>query len=132
MAEQPPTVSYSLSQLASYDEARALRDVCNTCQSFISNGNLILPGDDQSLPAPVPNPNFPWLPVALPRVGIFLPSWDNTGGPEPSDGDRQWLAYRMQNGRTFNVGLWIDKLKRYPSDAGQQYVLAYLAAETVA
>lgn len=128
-----PNPNFNIAQLASYNEARALRDYINNTQQFVAVGNLILPGDDETAPAPMPNPNFPWLPPSVPRVGIFLPSWSPGphSDPEPNDGQgRLWLSFRMENGRVFNVGLWIDKFKRYPDSP--DYVLRALAAETVA
>ena len=121
-------MTFNPSQLASYAEARALREYLNSTQQFASNP--ILAGDDQSAPAPVPNPNFPWLPPIIPRVGIYLPAW--TAGPhadpEPSQGEELFLHYRLANGREgFNVGLWIDKFKRYPGSP--LYVLTTLATE---
>ncbi len=124
---------FNVAQLASYNEARALRDYINSTQEFISKNNLILPGDDETAPVAAKNPNFPWLPVTVPQFGIFLPSWSPgpAGDPEPNDGEgRLWLSFRMQNSNTFNVGLWIDKFKRYPDAPG--YVLRTLADETVA
>lgn len=126
----PAQASFNLMQLASYIEARSLRDLINNSQYFIANNNLILPGDDEAAPDPVPNANMPWLPPVAPPYGIFLPNWGNTGGPEPSDDQgRLWLHFRMQNGGAFNVGLWIDKFKRYPN--APDYVLRNLADETM-
>ena len=70
------------------------------------------------------------------KTGIYIPDWD--GGPasfqEPIYTDPQtgtqylWLHYRFTNGATgMNVGLIIDKFKRYPNSPF--YVLSALAAE---
>lgn len=124
-------MAFNPAQLASYDEARALREVVNNSQLFALNP--ILSGDDEGLPAPAPNPNFPWLPPVVPRVGIYLPVWvaGPHADPEPAEGDRLWLHYRFRNGKQgFNVGLWIDKFKRYPQSP--YYVLSALAADVAA
>src|SRR5678816_3712480 len=119
-------MAFNTNQLASYDEARALRDYINSTQQFAENN--ILAGDDEGSPVPQPDPNFPWLPPITPKVGIYLPSWGATGGPIPSDGDKLFLHYRMTNGKEgLNVGLWIDKFKRYPGNPS--YVLGQLAAD---
>jgi hypothetical protein len=70
------------------------------------------------------------------KSGIYVPSWD--GGPsgfqEPTYTDPQtgvqysWLHYRFLNGASgMNVGLIIDKFKRYPNSPA--YVLSTLAQE---
>lgn len=123
--------AFNSTQLASYDEARALRDYLNALQPFA--GNQILPGDDELNSTPVANPNFPWLPptVAFPRAGIFLPTWSSGphGDPEPNDGaGRLFLHFRTTLGhQAYNVGLCIDKFKRFP--ASPDYVVRALASE---
>jgi len=120
------STSFNVSQLATYDEARALRDYLNSTQAFAANP--ILPGDDEIAPAPVPNPNFPWLPPITPNVGIYLPTWGDTGGAEPNDGAALFLHFRTTNGRQgFNVGLVREKFKSFP--ANTDYVLGVLAAD---
>lgn len=70
------------------------------------------------------------------KSGIYVPSW--AGGPggfqEPNYTDPQtgaqylWLHYRFLNGASgMNVGLIIDKFKRYPNSPF--YVLTALAQE---
>ncbi len=120
--------TFNPAQLATYAEARALRDAMNNTQSF--QANPILPGDDETAPAPVPDPNFPWLPPKVPNVGIYIPHWESGphGDVVPNDGDRLFLHYRMKDGKSgFNVGLWIDKFKRYPAAA--EYVIRSLAMD---
>ncbi len=122
------STTFNPAQLATYVEARALREAMNRCPSFWANP--ILPGDDEISAAPVPDPNFPWLPPNVPIVGIYIPHWESgpAGNPAPSDGDSKWLHYRMKDGKEgFNVGLWIDKFKRYPNDP--VYVVRSLAAD---
>jgi|SRR6185369_12172165 len=119
---------FNPNQLASYDEARALRDYINSTQQFVNN-NILL-GDDQDSPAPQTNPNFPWLPPITPRVGIYLPLWaaGPHADPEPNAGNMLFLHFRMTNGKEgLNVGLWVDKFRRYPDNPS--YVLAQLAAD---
>lgn len=122
--------TFNAAQLATYSEARALRDYLNSTQQFAANP--ILPGDDESNSAPVPNPNFPWLPptVAFPRAGIYLPTW--TPGPhadpEPNADAALFLHFRYANGKEgLNVGLAREKFKSFPNSPS--YVLDYLATE---
>ena len=122
------SISFNPTNLATYDEARALRDYLNSTQAFAANP--ILSGDDEIAPAPVPNPNFPWLPPVVPAVGIYLPYWvGGPGGfPEPADGSAMFLHFRTFNGREgFNVGLVREKFKSFPANA--DYVLQVLAAD---
>lgn len=121
---------FNAAQLATYSEARALRDYLNSTQQFAANP--ILAGDDEANSAPVPNVNFPWLPptVAFPRAGIYLPTWSPGphGDPEPSADTAQFLHFRYANGREgFNVGLYRTKFQSFP--ANPAYVLDNLAAE---
>src|SRR6266404_9081487 len=107
---------FNPAQLSTYAEARALRDFINSTQYFAMNPILL--GDDEFGVKPITNPNFPWLPPIIPQVGIYLPTW--SGGPhgdiEPRIGDSQFLHFRMQNGKFgFNVGLWREKFKSYPT-----------------
>lgn len=129
-------MAFNQNQIASYDEARALRDYLNGTQQFADN--QILPGDDQSLPAPVPDPNFPWLPVKEPLIGIYIPAWSNVpgAGPAPNDGDKLFLHFRMTNPRQgykgFNVGLISDKFRRFAgSPSAQLSALNHIAGEMV-
>lgn len=121
---------FNSSQLATYAEARVLRDYLNSTQQFADN--RILLGDDEANSAPVPNPNFPWLPpsVAFPRAGIYLPTWaaGPHGDAEPNQGDSLFLHFRYTNGREgFNVGLAREKFKSFPNSPG--YVVDELARE---
>ncbi len=121
---------FNPTQLATYAEARALRDYLNSTQQFAANP--ILPGDDESNSTPVPNPNFPWLPptVAFPRAGIYLPTWDAGphADPEPNQDASLFLHFRYTNGREgFNVGLYRTKFQAFPNSPG--YVLKNLADE---
>ncbi len=122
------TPTFNPAQLATYAEARALRDAINHNQRFVANP--IIPGDDELAPVPVPDPNFPWLPPKVPTVGIYIPHWES--GPHgdviPSDGDKLFLHFRMKDGKDgFNVGLWRDKFERYPNSP--EYVFMSLAAD---
>ncbi len=124
-------MSFNPAQLATYAEARALRDFLNATQPF--QANLILPGDDEGNSAPVPNPNFPWLPPSVPnpRAGIFLPTWATGphGDPEPQDGAALFLHFRSTNGhQEYNVGLCREKFKSFGPN-GVDYVLRTLAEE---
>ncbi len=123
-------MSFNPAQLASYDEARALRSLLNATPQFANN--QILPGDDEiPTPALAPDPNFPWLPVAVPaKPGIYIPEWSNVpgAGPAPNEGNKYWLHYRCQNGKEgFNVGLCREKFRSYPNSPN--YVVDQLAAE---
>ncbi len=125
-----PPVSFNSAQLATYNEARALRSLLNATPQYASN--QILPGDDEfPAPAPVPDPNFPWMPVVVPaKPGIFQPEWGVTGGPEPSIGDAFFLHFRYANGAVTNVGLSREKFRSYPNSPN--YVVDQLAAEAKA
>ncbi len=117
-------------QIATYAEARALRDYLNSTQQFAANP--ILGGDDEGNAVPIPNPNFPWLPptVAFHRAGIYIPTWvaGPHGDPAPNSGEAQFLHFRYTNGREgFNVGLAREKFKSFPNSTS--YVLDNLAAE---
>lgn len=103
-----------------------MRLYINASPQFASN--QILPGDDEDGVPTEQNPNFPWLPPVEIEIGIYIPSWDNQGGPQPSDGDSYWLCYRMENGVDgLNVGLWRTKFQKYPNNP--QYVLDELAKD---
>lgn len=123
-------MTFNPNQLASYAQARALRDYLNSAPQFA--GRNVLPGDDEqgAGSVTVPNPNFPWLPPKVIQVGIYIPSW--TAGPhadpEPNDNDKLFLHFRFVNGfEGANVGLMLDKFSRYPSSP--MYVLTALAQE---
>lgn len=116
---------FNNSQLASYDEARALR-------TFLGSrlGGGVLDGDDEHGIQTVSNPAMPWMPPTPQVPGIYVPTWE--GGPAgfqiPSDGNRKFLHFRLKNGAEgMNVGLIIDKFSRYPNSA--EYVLRALADE---
>ncbi len=123
-------MSFNPAQLASYPEARALRAYLNATPQFSASNIQILPGDDEVVSPPTPDPNFPWLVPLPPTYGIYIPVWSNVpgAGPAPNDGDKLWLHYAIDNGKKgFNVGLAIDKFKRYP--ASPDYVVSELAKE---
>lgn len=111
---EPKEGDFNLMELATYEEARAIRSLLNT----YGTGGGVLPGDDESGSTPVSNPNFPWLPAAVALPGIYQPSW--LGGPggfpiPSSPGGKKYLHFRFKNGgEGMNVGLIIDKFKRYP------------------
>ena len=125
---------FNTNQLASYEQARALRDLLD--QHKIGGG--ILPGDDEVGVTLTPNLNFPWLPPVPQRVGIYLPVWQSGPGgfSEPNaigpDGAKLlFLHFRFQNGKEgLNVGLILDKFRRYPHS--QEYVLGEIAKEAQA
>ena len=129
---------FNANQLASYEQARALRDLLN--QHKIGGG--VLPGDDEQGVTLTPNLNFPWLPPVPERVGIYRPIWQaGPGGfSEPNaelhtlEGEivkLLFLHFRFQNGKEgLNVGLILDKFRRYPHS--QEYVLGEIAKEAQA
>lgn len=121
-------MSFNPAQLASYFDARSLRAYLNSTPQFAKN--QILGGDDEIVAPVEPDPNFPWLTPLPPTFGIYVPVWSNVpgAGPAPNDGDKLWLHFATANGRKgFNVGLAIDKFKRYP--ASPEYVVRALAEE---
>lgn len=110
-------VLFNTAQLATWDDARKYAAILSAGPIVVGNG--VCPESNDSN-----------------KTGIYIPSWD--GGPasfvEPNYTDPQtgiqylWLHYRFQNGATgMNVGLIIDKFKRYPNSPF--YVLTALAAE---
>jgi hypothetical protein len=116
---------FNPAQLASYSEARALRSYLNSAMS-----TKILDADDEKGAPVLVNPNFPWLPAQPVEAGIYRPKWEGgpAGFPEPRDGDRFFLHFRWSNGFSGqNVGLIVDKFKRYPNSP--QYVLDSIRAE---
>lgn len=106
---------FNLMELATYEEARALRELFN----HYGTGGGVLPGDDEKGVVPTVNPNFPWLPATIELPGIYQPSW--VGGPAgfpipQGPGGKKFLHFRFKNGgEGMNVGLCIDKFKRYPT-----------------
>ncbi len=121
--------TFAPEQLASYDQARSLRDFLNIFKFGI------LPGDDQNGAQVITDPNFPWLPPKTATPGIYRPPWESgpAGFPEPNgtlpDGTKTYfLHYRCSNGKDgINVGLCIDKFKRYPGNPA--YVIGQLAID---
>lgn len=119
---------FNPAQLATYDDARQLRDWLNATPQFAKL--QVLAGDDQHGIQQVVNPNMPWLPPKAVVPGIYIPAWEGGPGgfPVPHIGDATFLHYRFANGFSgANVGLIIDKFKRYPT--AQSYVLDELAKE---
>ncbi len=115
-------------QLASYKDARELRDWLNAQPQFA--GRQILAGDDEHGVVSVPNVNMPWLPPTVQVPGIYIPKWEGgpTAFPVPHSGDKTFLHYRMANGFSgANVGLIMDKLRKYPTSI--QYALDELVKE---
>jgi hypothetical protein len=107
-------MTFNPNQLASYEEARAQRDFLN------GYGMEILPFDDErSKDGRVFAPGlFEWLPQREVQPGIYVPKWEGgpTAFPVPQDGERKFLHFRLRNGASgLNVGLTIDKLRRYPT-----------------
>jgi hypothetical protein len=126
---------FNPAQLATYIEARGLRDYLNNYFKFALTSQ-ILPGDDDptNVFVPVVNPNFPWIvpqPLDKNKVGIYLPSWSPGphADPQPFGPDgKLHLHFRFANGfEGMNVGLVIDKFNRYPHSP--VYVLGTLAQE---
>lgn len=62
------------------------------------------------------------------KSGIYLDPWNSLGGPEPREGDAWGFLLRFRNGAGGNnVGLILDRLKRYPTSP--EYVYRELAKE---
>ncbi len=128
MSDQAAAITFNPAQLATYNQARALRDFLNFFYF------QILPGDDENgTPQPQVDPNFPWMPPKPVTCGIYLPPWEpgpggfeEPNGVDPETGEKTlYLHYRCANGKEgMNVGLCIDKFKRYPSSP--QYVIKAL------
>lgn len=123
----PNTWTFNPAQLASYNQARQLRE-------FLNRFNFqILPNDDEhGTPKPQPDPNFPWMPPKPVECGIFLYPWESGPGGfeephgiDPETGEELlYLGYKSKNGKQNNVGLCIDKFKRYPGSP--RYVVGAL------
>lgn len=113
MSEQP-TWGFNEDELATYEEARAVRALFNQ----YGTGGGVLPGDDEKA-APPPDPNMWWLPQSTAAPGIYQPSWVGGPGGFPipnAPGGKRYLHLRFKNGgEGMNVGLIIDKFKRYPN-----------------
>lgn len=119
---------FNPTQVATYDDARQLRDWLNQQPQFARC--LILPGDDEHGIVSVVNVNMPWLPPTPQKPGIYIPKWE--GGPAafpvPHIGTATFLHFRMVNGfEGANVGLIVAKFKSYPT--AQQYVLDAIVKE---
>ncbi len=116
-------MTYNLAQLATYKQAEALSLYLGT-----QVGGGVLPGTDE-------DPNAHWPP---PGPGTYRPVWTEAPWSEephytdPITGDKYfYLHYRYYNGAEgMNVGLMLDKYKRYP--ASPQYVTSELAKEAAA
>ncbi len=124
--EQP----YNSLQLASYVAGRALVAAINARpMTFPPDtnprpmGGGVLAGDDE----------FADVNAAPQIVGLFVPSFFGLAprmetGP---DGTKYvQLHMRFANGAIIDVGLFLDKLSRYP--LAQEYAVSYLAAEVEA
>lgn len=130
-AEQP----YSSMERASYKAARALVVAINArlfpfppaVDMPRPMGGGVLPGDDEtgnSTPTTgLFQPPFAgWFGAAVPTA------FGATVGP---DGTKYYpLHMRFKNGAVINVGLFLDKLSRFP--LSQEYAVNYLAAQVEA
>lgn len=111
------STTFNPAQLATYAQARVLREYFNA--NLLGRGIPL--GDDENGVTLVQNVNFPWLPPVPQKVGIYIPKWE--GGPtafEAPNGVNQFgeklffLHFLFNNGFTNNVGLCLDKFRRYP------------------
>lgn len=125
---------YNSRQLASYDQARALVKAINSHVIDFGDGQPprlmgggVLPGDDELRPKEDGTEDK--------LVGIYVPAW-LTGPAGFRQGqmiDEKGVKYgtltlRFKNGNAgMNVGLFLDKLSRFP--LSQAYVVRYLAQE---
>ncbi len=121
--EQP----WNSMQLASYAAGRALVTAINArLMTFGPNtrpmGGGVMPGDDEAASA-----------GEIPTVGLFVPQFFGMAsrvetGP---DGTKYvQLHMRFHNDAIIDVGLFLDKLSRFP--LAQEYVVSYLASEVEA
>ena len=123
---------YNGQQLASYAQARTLAAAINALKIQFGPGDPrpmgggVLPGDDEITDV-----------HATPALaGIYVPAWNNIGGPQQSatapDGTKYFtLCFRFVNGHVgLNVGLILDKFSRYPMSPS--YVIGQIAAEAEA
>ncbi len=121
-------------QLASYEQARALVAAINSYLIDFKDGgvprpmgNGVLPGDDEG--------RIREDGTQSETSGIYVPSW--VGGPagfkQGAAIDENGVKYgtlllRFRKGNHgMNVGLFLDKLSRFPT--AQDYVVRYLAQE---
>lgn len=136
-AEQP----WSSKELSSYPAARALVDAINTRMFDFGRADMsvnpplsaqrpmgggVIPGDDEKTQGPQESTSSP----DGPPVGIFVPAFYQVAPPSRTGPDGTvyyFLHMRFRNGAIINVGLFLDKLSRYP--LSQSYAVRYLAAQ---
>jgi len=110
-------VLFNTNQLATWEQAREYANILSAGPIVVGNGVK-------------PETNDPAT------SGIYLPAWE--GGPagfaqpnytDPQTGTKYFfLHFRFRNGAEgMNVGLIIDKFRRYPNSPA--YVMSALAAE---
>jgi len=110
---------FNTNQLASFEQARNLRDFF-MASNYFSSVRILPEQPDQS------------------KSGIFLPEWSEGPGafPEPNYTDPltgtkyYFLHLRWSNGFENNVGLCLDKFRRYPFSP--DYVMRTLSEEVKA
>ena len=111
------TILFNTNQLATWEQARDYANKLNAGPIVVGNG--VKPETSNSA-----------------NSGIYRPPWE--GGPggfaEPNYTDKKtgeknfFLHYRFRNGAEgMNVGLIMDKFRRYPNSPA--YVMSALAAE---
>lgn len=108
-------VPYNAEELATFDEAVAIRKTLNYSAVFYKLGLQILPWWNN------PTPD---------KSGIYLPPWapGPHGDPEPNSGQALFYHFRWSNGMEgMNVGLVRGLFARYP--ASPLYVMNQLLLE---
>ncbi len=125
-------MSFNETQVISYEDARRAREVMDHFQI----GAGVKPGDDENGIPLLSNPFAPWMPPLPILPGIYLPPWEGgpAGFPSPNlpgvtlDKPKLFLHFRFKNGAEgMNIGLIVDKFKRYPS--APNYVVDVLRKE---
>lgn len=110
------TVLFNTNQLATWEQAREMASKLSAGPILVGAGVKPESSDPET-------------------SGIYLPSWSSGPGgfPEPNYTDQAgvkyfFLHYRFRNGaQGMNVGLILDKFRRYPMSP--LYVMSVLASE---
>ncbi len=107
------TWTFNSAQLATWQQAR---DLAAQIEAFRQAQGLYMAG---GVVPETADPN---------TSGIYVPSWSGGPGgfPEPNDAPDGafFLHYRFVSGRVSNVGLILDKIKRFGGN--EMYVFYYL------
>ncbi len=119
---------FNAEQVATWDEARAIRESINNHPLF-KNSNLQIMSESSGW---TKHPLYDWLPMVKTKSGIYIPEWLSGphSDPTPQIGISYWLHFRYNNGfEDSNVGLIRTKFKAYPTSP--DHVFEYLWNEAM-